>query len=183
MARSIRKGAISFGLVDVPVALYPASRSDDIDVDWLDKRSMDPVGYQRIDKRTGQAITKDDIVKGVKTSSGEYVVLSEEEIAEAYPKTVRSIEIQAFVHAADVSFVYFERPYFLEPSGRGGDKTYALLREAMVKAGVVGIARLVMHTKEHLALRSSLGRGGAEGAPVPARRAKAAARRAARQRA
>ncbi len=151
MARAVWKGAVTFGLVNVPVALYPASQSDDVDFDWLDKRTMDPVGYKRINKRTGKDIDKDNIVKGVKTESGDYVVLSEEEVAEAYPKTLQSIEIQAFVKATDVSFVYMERPYFLEASGRGADKVYALLRDAMVKQGVIGIARLVMHTKEHLA--------------------------------
>jgi DNA end-binding protein Ku len=151
MPRSIWKGAISFGLVHVPVALYPASQSDDVDFDWLDERTHDPVGYRRINKRTGRAIEKAHVVKGVKTSSGDYVVLDDDEIAGAYPKTLQSIEIQAFVKAAEVAFVYMERPYYLGTSGKGADKPYALLRDAMTKAGVIGIARVVMHTKEHLA--------------------------------
>jgi len=150
MPRAIWKGAITFGLVHVPVALYPASQEDDIDFDWLDKRSMDPVGYKRINKRTGKEIDKDNIVKGVKQESGDYVVLSDDEVREAYPKTTQTIEIEAFVEQSDVSFVYLEKPYYLEPVGRG-EKVYALLREAMLAAGVIGIARVVMHTKEHLA--------------------------------
>lgn len=150
MPRAIWKGAITFGLVHVPVALYPASQETEIDFDWLDKRSMDPVGYKRINKRTGKEMDKENIVKGVKQENGEYVVLSDDEIREAYPRTTQTIEIEAFVPAEDISFVYLERPYYLEPTGRG-EKVYALLREAMADAGLIGIARLVMHTKEHLA--------------------------------
>jgi DNA end-binding protein Ku len=149
--RSIWKGAISFGLVHVPVALYPATSDSEVNFDWLDKRSMDPVGYQRINKRTGRKIDKDDVVRGVEVGDGEYVVLSEEEIAAAYPKTLQTIEIDCFVKADEVPFVHLERPYYLEPSGRGSEKVYALLREAMVAQGVIGIARVVLRLKEHLA--------------------------------
>jgi DNA end-binding protein Ku len=150
MPRSIWKGAISFGLVHVPVALYPASHETDIDFDWLDKRTMDPVGYKRINKRTGREINKDHIVKGVKQRDGSYVVLSDDEVRAAYPKSTQTIQIEAFVPAQDISLVYLERPYYLEPVGRAA-KVYALLREAMADASLIGIARLVMHTKEHLA--------------------------------
>ncbi len=150
MPRAIWKGAITFGLVLVPVALYPASQEDDIDFNWLDKRSMDPVGYKRINKRTGKEVDTDNIVKGVKQDSGDYVLVSDDEIKEAYPKTTQTIEIEAFVSAQDIAFVYLEKPYYLEPIGKG-EKVYALLREAMQQAGVVGIARVVMHNKEHLA--------------------------------
>jgi len=150
MARSIWKGAIAFGLVHVPVALYPASQEDDIDFDWLDKRSMDPVGYQRINKRTGKPIPKEDIVKGVKQEDGTYVLMDDDEIRNAYPKTTQTIEIEAFVKASEIPFVYLEKPYYLEPIAKA-DKVYALLREAMIADDVIGIARVVMHTKEHLA--------------------------------
>ena len=150
MSRAIWKGAISFGLVHIPVALYPASQSRSIDFDWLDKRSMDPVGYKRINKRTGKEIDKDNIVKGVKVEGGDYVVLGADEIRAAYPKTTQTIGIEAFVHADEVPFTHLETPYYLEPQARG-DKPYALLREAMLDAGVIGIARIVLHTKEHLA--------------------------------
>ena len=150
MPRSIWKGAIAFGLVHVPVALYPASQEDDIDFDWLDKRSMDPVGYQRINKRTGKPITRENIVKGVKQEDGTYVLVDDDEIRNAYPKTMQTIEIEAFVKAAEIPFVYLEKPYYLEPIAKA-DKVYALLREAMIADDVIGIARVVMHTKEHLA--------------------------------
>lgn len=150
MPRSIWKGAISFGLVHVPIALYPASSNTGIDFDWLDKRSMDPVGYKRVNKRTGKEVTKENIVKGVKVEDEAYVVLSDAEIKAAYPRTTQTIEIEAFVHADEIPLIQFEKPYFLEPLPKG-DKVYTLLREAMLASGVVGIARVVMHTKEYLA--------------------------------
>jgi DNA end-binding protein Ku len=150
MPRAVWKGAIAFGLVHIPVALYPASQENEVDFDWLDKRSLDPVGYKRINKRTGKEIAKEHIVKGVKHDNGEYVVLSDDEVRGAYPKTTQTIEIESFVPAADISFVYLEKPYYLEPTNRA-EKVYALLREAMSRASLVGIARIVMHNKEHLA--------------------------------
>jgi DNA end-binding protein Ku len=150
MPRVIWKGAISFGLVHVPVALYPGSQDTGVSFDWLDKRSMDPVGYKRINKRTGKDIDKDNVVKGLKQDTGDYVVLSEDEVRAAYPKSTQTIEIEHFVKAADIPFGYLDRPYLLAPIGKG-DKVYALLREAMLDAGVIGIARVVMHTRESLA--------------------------------
>ena len=149
MPRVIWKGAIGFGLVHVPVAMYPASQDTGIDFDWLDKRSMDPVGYKRINKRTGKEIESDDIVKGIKQDNGEYVVLSEDEIEAAYPVSTQTIAIETFVRADQIPFTYLERPYYLAPAGKA-EKVYALLRDAMVAAGVVGVARVVMHAREHL---------------------------------
>jgi DNA end-binding protein Ku len=150
MSRAIWKGAISFGLVHVPVALYPASEEIGIDFDWLDKRSMDPVGYKRVNKRTGKEVTSENIVKGIKQPDGDYVVLGEDEIRAAYPKATQTIAIETFVTASEISFTYLERPYYTAPIGKG-DHVYALLREAMREAGVIGIARVVMHTRENLA--------------------------------
>lgn len=154
--RVIWKGAISFGLVHVPVALYPASQDSGIDFDWLDRRSMDPVGYQRINKRTGKAIQGDDIVKGIQQEDGEYVLVTDAQIKAAYPVSTQTIEIETFVQAAEIPFLLLEKPYYLEPIGKG-EKVYALLREAMAQSGVIGIARVVMHTKEHLAALIPMG--------------------------
>jgi len=150
MPRVIWKGAISFGLVHVPVSLLPASAESGLDFDWLDKRTMDPVGYKRINKRSGEEVHSDDIVRGVKVETGSYVVLGDDEIKAAYPKTTQTIEIEAFVAPSEIAFTLLEKPYYLEPLARG-ERVYALLREAMNAAGVVGIARLVLHSKEHLA--------------------------------
>ena len=148
--RAIWKGAISFGLVHVPVSLHSATQEQEVDFDWLDKRSLDPVGYKRVNKRTGKEIAKENIVKGVKLEGDEYVVLSDDEIKAAYPKRTQTIQIETFVRAQDVSFVYIEKPYYLAPDAKA-QRVYALLREALEKAGVIGIARFVLHNKEHLA--------------------------------
>jgi len=149
--RTLWKGAITFGLVHIPIGLYSATAESGIDFDWLDKRTMDPVGYKRVNKKTGKEIDKDDIVKGVKWENGEYVVVSPEEISAAYPRTTQTIEIESFVDADDVPFVYLERPYYVGPVNKG-DKVYALLREALKQTGKVGIAKVVIQTKQHLAV-------------------------------
>ena len=149
-SRALWKGAISFGLVHIPVSLHSATTESGVDFDWLDKRSMDPVGYKRVNKRTGREIDKAHIVKGVAYEEGKYVVLSPEEIEAVYPKSTQSIDIEAFVDASEIPFVYLDRPYYLAPIGKG-EKVYALLREALLKKGKVGLARVVIQTKEHLA--------------------------------
>lgn len=156
-SRSMWKGAISFGLVHIPIGLYSATASSDIDFDWLDKRSMQPVGYKRINKVTGKEVASADIVKGVEFEQGRYVVLSAEEIAAAFPKTTQTIEIEAFVDAEDIPFIYLERPYYTAPLHRG-EKVYALLREALRKSNKVGVAKVVIQTKQHLAILIPCGR-------------------------
>lgn len=157
-SRVLWKGAISFGLVHIPVGLHSATTESGLDFDWLDKRSMDPVGYRRINKKTGKDITKENIVKGIAYEEGQYVVLSDKEIADAYPKTTQTIEIEAFVKASDIPFVYLERPYYVAPINKGA-KVYALLRETLLKTGKVGVARVVIQTKQHLAALIPSGRG------------------------
>ncbi|MDF0732228.1 Ku protein [Pseudomonas entomophila] len=151
MARAIWKGAISFGLVHIPVSLNTAVRSERIDFDWLDKRSMEPVGYKRINKVTGKDIDKDDIVKGVEYEKSRYVVISEDEIRKARPEATQTIDIFAFVEAGEIPLQHFDTPYYLSPDKRGG-KVYALLREALEKTGKVALATVVLHTRQHLAL-------------------------------
>lgn len=148
--RNIWNGAISFGLVNIPVALQTATHESGLDFDWLDKRTMDPVGYKRINKKTGQEIGNENIVKGIAYDKGHYVVLTDDEIKNALAKSTQTIEIEAFVTAADIPITYFERPYYLAPTGQAG-KAYALLRETLLSTNRVGIARVVIHTKQHLA--------------------------------
>jgi DNA end-binding protein Ku len=149
--RSLWKGAISFGLVHIPVGLYSATEETDVNFDWLDKRTMDPVGYKRINKRTGKDIEKENVVKGVEYGKGNYVVLSPDEIEEAYPRTTQTIEIEAFVDVDEVPFVYLEKPYYTAPINKG-EKVYALLREALKETGKAGLARVVIRSKQHLAV-------------------------------
>lgn len=150
MPRAIWKGAISFGLVHIPVSLVSATSSQGVDFDWLDKRSMDPVGYKRINKTTGKEVTKENIVKGVAFEKGRYVVLSEQEIRSAHPKSTQTIEIIAFVASDQIPLQHIDTPYFLAPDKRGG-KVYALLRETLKKTSKVALANVVLHTKQHLA--------------------------------
>lgn len=149
--RVLWKGAISFGLVHIPIALHSATEEQGLNFDWLDKRTMDPVGYKRINKKTGKEITKENIVKGIEYEDGNYVILSAEEIEAAYPKTTQTIEIESFVPANAIPFVYLERPYYISPINKGA-KVYALLREILLKTGKVGIAKVVIQTKQHLAV-------------------------------
>jgi DNA end-binding protein Ku len=119
---------------------------------------MDPVGYKRINKKTGKEIAREQIVKGIEYEDGEYVVLSDKEIAAAYPKTTQTIEIETFVPANGIPFVYLERPYYVAPINRGA-KVYALLRETLQRSGRVGVARVVIQTKQHLAVLVPVGPG------------------------
>ncbi|UQS16451.1 Ku protein [Pseudomonas sp. HS6] len=150
MARAIWKGAISFGLVHIPVALVSATSSQGVDFDWLDSRSMDPVGYKRVNKVTGKEVTKEHIVKGVQFEKGRYVVLSEEEIRSAHPVSTQTIDIFAFVDSEQIPLQNIDTPYYLAPDKRGG-KVYALLRETLSKTHKVALARVVLHTRQYLA--------------------------------
>ena len=151
MARAIWKGAISFGRVHIPVSLSSAISSERIDFDWLDERSMEPVGYKRVNKVTGKEIAREHIVKGVEYQKGRYVVISEEEIRQARPAATQTIDIFSFVDSDEIPLQQFDTPYYLSPDRRGG-KVYALLRETLESTGKVALAKVVLHTQQHLAL-------------------------------
>jgi DNA end-binding protein Ku len=136
--------------VHIPVALVSATASKGVDFDWLDKRSMDPVGYKRINKVTGEEMDKDNIVKGVQYEKGRYVVLSEEEIRSAHPVSTQTIEIFSFVASDQIPLQNIDTPYFLAPDRRG-EKVYALLRETLVRSQKVALAQVVLHTRQYLA--------------------------------
>ncbi|KQX01996.1 DNA repair protein [Massilia sp. Root418] len=149
MARSLWKGAISFGLVHIPVEMHTAVQSHDLDLTMLDKRDFSPIGFKRYNKSTGKDVTWDNIIKGYEYKDGEYVVLSDEDLRQANVEATQTIDILAFVDAADVPLTYYETPYYLAP-GRGGDKVYALLRETLRKAGRIAIATVVIRVRQHL---------------------------------
>ena len=150
MAHMIWKGAISFGLVHVPVQLYPATQSEKVGFNLLDKRTIDPIGYKQINKRTGKEVARENIVRGFEYEKDKYVVLSDDEIRAANPESTQTVDILAFIDAPDISFLYLDTPYFLTPD-RKGEKVYALLREAMKASGKIGVASVVLHNKQHLA--------------------------------
>ena len=151
MARSLWKGAISFGLVNVPVELHSAKkRAAELDMTMLDKRDLAPVGYKRVNKATGKEVAWGNVVKGYEYKDDKYVVLSDEDFRRANPEASRTVDILAFVDLADIEPQYFETPYYLVPEKRG-EKAYALLRETLEKAGKAGIASVVIRTKQYLA--------------------------------
>lgn len=150
MPRALWKGAISFGLIHIPVDLFSAENSHQLDLDMLDKRDFSPIGYKRVNKVTGKEVEYKDIVKGYEFEDKQYVVLSEEDIKRANPEATQTINILSFIEAAEISPLYFEQPYYLTPS-KGGDKVYALLRETLKKSKKIAIAQLVIRVKQHLA--------------------------------
>jgi DNA end-binding protein Ku len=151
MARGLWKGAISFGLVNVPVELYSAQkRSSELDMTMLDKRDLSPVGYKRVNKATGKEVPWDEVVKGYEYEDDKYVVLSEEDFRRANPEAAKTVDIQAFVELESIAPQFFDTPYYLIP-GKRGEKAYALLRETLKKAGKAGIATVVIRTKQYLA--------------------------------
>ena len=154
--RVLWKGAISFGLVHIPIALHSAVQNLSVDFDWLDRRSMEPVGYKRINKVTGEDIERENIVKGIKLEDDEYVVLEPDEIASAYPRTTQTVEIEVFVPLDAIPFVYLERPYYIAPINKGG-KVYGLLREVLAESRLAGLAKVVIQTKQHLAILFACG--------------------------
>jgi DNA end-binding protein Ku len=144
------KGAISFGLVHVPVSLYPATRTDEVSFDMLDKRDFAPVGYRRYNKLTGEEVPWAEIVKGYEYEEGQYVVVTPEDFKQANVKATQTVEILSFAEAASIDPYYFETPYYLEP-GKRGEKGYALLREVLRRTKQVGIAQVVIRARQHLA--------------------------------
>lgn len=148
-SRTIWNGTISFGLVYIPVTLHSAANEAGLDFDWIDKRSMDLVGYKRINKMTGEDIEKENIVRGIEFEKGKYVILTDEEIKRALVKSTQTIELESFVSVDEIPLMYFEKPYYLAPNK--SDKAYALLRETLSKTKRVGIGRIVMHNRQHMA--------------------------------
>ncbi len=150
MARALWKGAVSFGLVYIPVQLHSASRDSALKMHMLDRRDFAPVGYKRTNKRTGAEVVWQDIVKGYEYEKGKYVALSEGDFRAANVKASSTIDIASFTDLANIPPEYYETPYFLEPQ-KGGEKVYALLREALLQTKRVAVATFVMHGRQHLA--------------------------------
>lgn len=150
MSRIIWRGAISFGLVTIPVVLKPAAHSNTIDLDWIDRRDLAPVGYQRINKRTGKPVESAHIAKGYQYSKGEYVLLTEEDFIQANVEATQTVDIVSFVQTTEIPPYFFETPYYLEPD-RHGAKGYALLRETMRRTGYAALALVVIRARQHLA--------------------------------
>jgi DNA end-binding protein Ku len=150
-SRAIWKGSIDFGLVNIPVRLYSAESPGQINFDMLDKRDFARIRYRRVNEKTGKEVPWDEIIKGYEYDKDEYVALSDNDFAQANVEATQTIAITDFVNAADVSPIYYDKPYFLEPL-KNGFRPYALLREVLKNTGKVGIAKVVIRTRQHLAM-------------------------------
>jgi len=150
MARTLWKGAISFGLVHIPVGLYSAEKRNSFDLTMLDRRSMKPVGFKRYNKETGEDVAWEDIVKGYEYEKDRYVVLTEEDFKRANVEATQTVDILSFVEKDEIEPMYYETPYYLAPDKRG-HKGYALLRETLKQTGKVGIANVVIRTRQYVA--------------------------------
>lgn len=149
-SRPIWEGSISFGLVQIPVGLHSAESRDDLDFDLLDRRDMAPVGYQKFNRSTNEPVEQADIVKGYEYAPGEYVTVEKDDFKRANVKATQTVDIVQFTDASDIDVMYFEKPYYLVP-GKRGEKAYVLLREVLKRSGKVGIARVVIRTRESVA--------------------------------
>ena len=150
MARTIWTGSLSFGLVNVPVGLYTATRDRSIHFNQFEEGTSDRIRYKKINERTGEEVDNARIVKGVDIGGGDYVILSDDELEAAAPERSRAIEITDFVDLDAIDPIYYRTTYYLAPQGDGAGKAYALLRKAMRASNKVGIATIVMRGKEYL---------------------------------
>jgi DNA end-binding protein Ku len=148
--RAIWKGSISFGLVNIPIALYPATRTEEIKFRLLREKDLSPVNYKRVAEADGKEVPWDQIVKGYEYEKGKFVVLKEEDFEAVEVESTQSVDIIHFVKLEEVNPIYFHKPYFMEPQ-KGGDKAYVLLREALRESGRIAIAKVVIKTRQHLA--------------------------------
>jgi len=158
-SRTLWKGAISFGLVHIPVTLHSATAENRMKFNLLDKDTMAPVGNRQVNKSTGETMAREEIVKGFEVEKDQYVVLTPDEIKAALPRSTQTIDIEAFVGREQIPAVFYHRPYYVSPAGKGGQKPFALLRETLERTGKAGIARVVISTKQHLAALVPSGRG------------------------
>lgn len=149
MAKPTWKGNISFGLVHIPVVLYSGEKRTDLSFHMLDSRDQARVRYERVNEITGEEVPWDEIVKAYEYDDGNYVILTEEDFAQAAIEATRTIEIEDFVDLHAIGLPFFEKPYVLEPM-KSGQKAYALLREALRKSGKAGIAKVVIRTRQYL---------------------------------
>src|SRR5438552_6034727 len=150
MARAIWKGSISFGLVNIPIALYPATRREELKFRLLRKSDLSPVNYKRVAEKDGKEVSWDQIVKGYEYEKGKYVVLKEEDFERIDLEATQTVDIQDFVDQEEIDPMFFYKPYYLEPQ-KGGDKAYVLLRDTLARTGKVGIAKVVIKTRQYLA--------------------------------
>src|SRR5438309_10267104 len=148
--RSIWKGSISFGLVNIPIGLYPAPRKEELKFRLLRAKDLSPVNYKRVAEKDGKEVPWDEIGKGYEYEKGKYIVLKDEDFQRVDLEAPQTVDIQDFVDQEEIDPMFFYKPYYLEPQ-KGGDKAYVLLHETLAKTGKVGIAKVVIKTRQYLA--------------------------------
>src|SRR5213082_1444177 len=148
--RAIWKGSISFGLVNIPIALFPATRKEELKFRLLRAKDLSPVNYKRVAEKDGKEVPWDEIVKGYEYEKGKYVVLKDEDFQRVDLEATQTVDIQDFVDVDEIDPMFFYKPYYLEPQ-KGGDKAYALLRDSLKESNKVGIAKVVIKTRQYLA--------------------------------
>jgi DNA end-binding protein Ku len=148
--RAIWKGSISFGLVNIPIALYPATRKEELKFRLLRAKDLSPVNYKRVAEKDGREVPWGEIVKGYEYEKGKFVVLNEKDFQRVDLEATQTVDIKDFVDLEEIDPMYFYKPYYLEPQ-KGGDKAYTLLREALADGKKVGIAKVVIKTRQYLA--------------------------------
>jgi DNA end-binding protein Ku len=148
--RAIWKGSISFGLVNIPIALYPATRKEELKFRMLRAKDLSPINYKRVAEKDGREVPWDQIVKGYEYEKGKYVVLKDEDFQRVDLEATQTVDIQDFVEQEEIDPMFFYKPYYLEPQ-KGGDKAYVLLRDALKKSEKVGIAKVIIKTRQYLA--------------------------------
>jgi DNA end-binding protein Ku len=149
MARPIWTGTLSFGLLNVPVSLMSGERKVDLHFRMLDSRDRKPIRFERVNAETGEEVPWKDIVKAFEYDKGSYVVIDKEDIASAAPESHESVDVETFVDAGSIDYRYFEKPYVLVP-GKKAEKGYVLFRETLKTTGKIGIARVVIRTREYM---------------------------------
>lgn len=147
--RAIWTGSLSFGMVNIPVKLQSAVQTENLDLDMLSKDDLVPIRYARIDSKTGDEVANKDIVKGYQYAKGKYVVVTDEDFQAASPQKSKAIDILQFVKSDAIDPIYFEKPYYIIP-GKGGEKTYNLLLQALEEVGSSGLAEFMLRNREHL---------------------------------
>jgi DNA end-binding protein Ku len=148
--RAIWKGSISFGLVNIPIALYPATRKEELKFRLLREKDLSPVNYKRVAEADGREVPWDEIVKGYEYEKGKFIVLKDEDFQRVDLEATQTVDIQDFVDLDEIDPMFFYKPYYLEPQ-KGGDKAYVLLRNALNDNEKVGIAKVVIKTRQYLA--------------------------------
>lgn len=150
MARSVWKGTLGFGLVTIGVELITAESPEHLELDMLDKRDMSRIGYQKINKTTGEVVESKDIVKGYPVSRDKYVILEDADLKAANPKSTQTIDVLGFVDAKEIPPIYYAKPYLISPT-KGSGKAYALFCETLAASSQVAVARLVVRTRQYMA--------------------------------